>query len=280
MKHDLSDHVRAGNATLVVFSPDAVKSNLVRPVEDALRESGCSPVIRAWIAHNDSSIEQFYSASIPANVPTWHLVSRLFTLGPSLATLWSGADAGRKILAMKGRSHPALAQAGTVRRRFWCDNPVTNLIHVSDDADEVLREMAVLCSLGADRFREPLVGNRLAPFSQWGVPEPNHSGILAICRLVIAGSDAVGSELPPLAIPTNGDAMETVVSAMRWLREASLVMPDNAKPAIMRYLDGTATPDHISQALNSMVPLTLWDDLLVRAAAVARKGWCEHGSGC
>lgn len=277
---DLSENIRSGDATLVVFSPDAVRSGMTGPLEDELRKaSGCVPVIRSWIAHTDESIEQFYAASIPGNVPTWYLVSRLFTSGPSLATIWSGPAAGRTIASLKGHSHPAVAAAGTIRSRYWCDNPVTNLIHVSDDPHEVLRELSVLRTAGATKFQEPLEG-RLLPRVNAApeAPAPNHCGILAVCRAVRAGFDAAGIVCEPFTWPTEGDAANTVRLASGWLTEVLNSLTGTLKVTIRKFVDGDISPGELSSELVRVVPLTSWDDLLVRAAAVARKGWCVHAS--
>ncbi|MHB1646621.1 MAG: nucleoside-diphosphate kinase [bacterium] len=93
-----------------------------------------------WFQHNDMSIIKFYQNSIPDNAPHLHLIQKLFTYSKILVTFWEGEDVFNKLQKIKGASHPADAREGTIRSSFFCDNSITNLVHTSDNSEEMLNK--------------------------------------------------------------------------------------------------------------------------------------------
>lgn len=55
-----------------------------------------------------------------------------------------GSDAINKLLNIKGNSHPKFAKQNTIRRNFWCDNKICNLIHTNDSLEKMLEELFII----------------------------------------------------------------------------------------------------------------------------------------
>lgn len=265
------DLIDRSQATLVVFSPDAVRAGLLRPLEHWLRDrTGCAPVVRGWVQHHPVSVAQFYARSTDGIGPHWELVTRLFASGPSLATIWSGPDATRALLAAKGRSHPARSAPGTIRASFWCDNPVCNLIHTSDDAQEARRELAILESLGFDHGPSDSGPGWSATT---GPPDPVHCGTLALARVVSSIISGRRSPIPPPVVPAVGEARATVATIEAWLRSVRADLPSGIDEAVGQFLAAAVTPDELIGALSAEVAISDWQDLVLRCAVAGRREW-------
>src|SRR5688572_29403847 len=147
------EDLAAGKVSLLVFLPDAVRNRLVGPIEQWVRErTGCAPVARAWVSYTEQALDRFYPGIAGRFPEGWPLFAGLFATGPCLATLWFGEDPSRVLPSVKGATHPARCTASTIRGRFWCDNPTANLVHVSADGEEAVRQLQVLRSLEPEIF--------------------------------------------------------------------------------------------------------------------------------
>jgi nucleoside diphosphate kinase len=269
----IDQDLRSGNVTLLVFTPDAMKSQLVGPIERWVRQrTACAPIARQWITHTDDSLKRFYSLVVNISPEDWRMISAVFTAGPCLATLWFGDDAAKALPSAKGVTHPAHCPASTIRGRFWCDNALANLVHVSDDSGEVARELVVLRSLVPGLFGAPLSTRGLDPFRDPGPPTPRHSGILTLCSVVMTLLRDAGAS-PPLVLPDSGDARETMARAEAWLEQVRTGMPPAIAEAVGAYLTGTANPADFLDALKARAPIDPWEELILRCGVVSRKEW-------
>jgi nucleoside diphosphate kinase len=195
----IEDGLVAGEVGLTVYSPDAHHSGLFGAIDHFVGEhSSLRPIHRSWFAHDAASIERFYQPVVQNNLPNWHLVSELFVGRPSVLTLWQGPNAIEQLTRLKGKSHPSRARAGTLRSRFWVDNAICNLIHVSDSQVELARELRAIDALHLLKGAPAEV----AVFET----EPNssarvvHSGLLAFARVLARTecSDRAKSTAPAL----------------------------------------------------------------------------------
>jgi nucleoside diphosphate kinase len=258
--------------SLLIFLPDAVMSRVVAPVEHWLRErTGCVPIARRWLTRTDEELRRFYPDVAQRY---WPLISRAFSWGPCLATLWFGERAAHVIPASKGVTQPARCSPATVRGRFWCDNALANLLHVSDNSSDVARELGVLRSYRPELFREKLSTQGLPTFDDGGAPTPRHSAILTLCSLVRAPLAALAGPLPPLDVPEGESARETMTRAEAWLAEVAPRLPPILRAAVLAYLDGMA-PERFIPALKDLVPLTEWEELVLTGGALSRGDWLE-----
>lgn len=263
--------------TLLVFLPDAVQSRLVGPVESWLRaRTGCAPIARRWLVHTDESLRRFYPELV--DEPFWPLISRAFSWGPCLATLWFGDDAAQALPVRKGVTHPASCSDESVRGRFWCDSSLTNLIHVSDSAEEAARELGVLRSFQPDLFDSALPAQGLAPFWQSESPIPRHSAIWTLCSLLMTDLSTRGLPFSPLALPSDESARETMWRAEAWLDALRPSLAASVAVAVAAYLDGSATPGQLFAALERCVPVGPWEKLVLTAGLQSRAGWLPKAS--
>lgn len=271
----LDEALSADALSLSIFLPDAVMSRLVGPVEQWLRErSGCVPIARHWLSRTDEELRRFYP-DVPERY--WPLISRAFSWGPCLATLWFGEQAAHVIPASKGATQPARCSAATVRGRFWCDNALANLLHVSDSSSDIARELGVLRSYHPELFRGALSTQGLPTFDDGGAPTPRHSGILTLCSLVRgslvrAQLATLAGPIPPLDVPEGESASETMTRAETWLAEVMPRLPPVLAAAVTAYLDGMA-PERFLPALKGFVPIAEWEELVLTGGALSRSEW-------
>ena len=263
--------------TLVVFLPDAIQSRLVGPVESWLRaRTGCAPIARRWLTHTDESLRHFYPDLVDA--PFWPLISRAFSWGLCLATLWFGDDAARALPAAKGVTHPASCSDESVRGRFWCDNSLTNLLHVSDSAEEAVRELGVLRSLEPGLFDASLTTLALAPFGEWEAPSPRHCAVWTLCSLLMTDLSTQGVPFSPLTLPAGESARATLRRAEAWLDAVRPSLAPGVVAAVNAFLDGSATPDGLCVALERRVPVGAWERLVLTAGVLSRPDWLRQAA--
>jgi hypothetical protein len=84
----------------------------------------------------------------------------------------SRATAGARLVALKGATYPADAAEGTIRRSFWCDNGICNLVHMSDNPGVTAHQLRIA---GFDAA---------APSDDFELQQEriNHSGIVMLLR--------------------------------------------------------------------------------------------------
>ncbi|GGA32435.1 nucleoside-diphosphate kinase [Okeania sp. KiyG1] len=256
---------------LVVFSPDAARSRLIGSLEREIASlTGCVPVLRRWFCHTPASIEAFYRVSIPNNTPHWHLVSALFNSGPSLAVIWRGEDAISKLGAVKGSSHPAEAKSTSIRSRYWCDNPVMNLIHVSDDRETAINEIGIIQTCAGELEINDQLLECLPEDHTITISRVEHSGVLVFLRVVqYLVESYTNIRLEKIELPESGSAKLSQSIARTKLEEYADAYQD-VSACIQLFLEGSS--DTISH-LESLVPLTAWDKLAVSCGVVARRQW-------
>lgn len=267
----------SGKATLLVFLPDAIKSRLVASIEHWICDrTACAPIARQQISFTNEALNRFY-LGLQDRLPseTWQLVATFFTSGPCLATLWYGENAPHAVRAVKGHTHPARASESTVRGRFWCDNAGTNLVHSSDDSDEVARELDVLRSLAPDLFVGHLSTHQLTPFRDSGLPTPSHSGILTLCAVMATLLSSQGCSFPQLLLPVSGAARETMARAEAWLEQVRPSTSLAVAGAVESYLNGTANPAQFIGTLKNVAPVDPWQELILSCGVLSRPLWVE-----
>ena len=142
------------SAALMAYSPDAILSGQTEALDALVVRSTRLEVAQRILAiHDERSIDDFYGLSDTKDAARAELVYRLFVARPVMVTLWRGHDALARLQEIKGNTHPAAAEPGTVRSRFWCDNPICNLIHVSDSVADTEAEFAILSERRHSRRR-------------------------------------------------------------------------------------------------------------------------------
>lgn len=276
-----------------VYSPDCAPSRMWGNLDHAIHQAtGFQAVSRRWINHDINSISRFYRGDDPnepeppeqdseeaarkyetvpvENLQYGHLVARLFLGGPSLLTLWHGENAIETLLALKGATHPPLAAPESIRGRFWCDNGVCNLMHVSDNEAEAERELKAvrLWPLLDDELAAlPLLDARSTPTHYVA-----HSGIVVLCDLVNRLLLTIPkAEKLAVALPPSGDAKETNAKLTALLQStAQRTDALEITQLINAYLAGDVVT--VTGMLKTM-PVTKWEHFSIQCGAITRYKW-------
>ena len=283
--------------TLSVYSPDCIQSRLWGNLDSRISEAtGLQVGYRQWIYHDVNSVERFYSGpgeeaaspqstespierarkleDVPAEkLQSGHLVVRLLISGPSLLTIWHGDNAIQKLLALKGRTHPAQAEPHTIRGSFWCDNAVCNLIHSSDSTSEVERELKAV-GLGNLLDAEPQMG-RIAQAHPDVERSIAHSGIVSVCEVVNRVLE-ITNDMPLLEyeLPQSGSARETVENLTTVLQSSALKLSSHpAAGFIEAYLRGDIVA--VTAAMKQM-PVTKWEHFVIQCSTLSRDRWLQQ----
>lgn len=279
-------------AGFTVYSPDCTQSRLWGNLDHEIQQStGFQPIYRQWIRHDYNSLMRFYTpASDPEppyldpeegarkyeNVPPeilkyGHLVGKLFLSGPSLLTIWGGQNAVSTLLTLKGKTHPSEAAPTSIRGRFWCDNGVCNLLHVSDDYSEAQRELKVvgvwdsLEAIEAETL--PLIPPSPLPTSY--VP---HSGISVVCDVALRLLMTIGQQkLPVVHLPTSGDSTETNRVLTAFLQTIAQQFPE---VLIGRFIYAYLAGDVIAVSeMFKQLPVTAWEQFIIQCGVITRYKW-------
>lgn len=276
---------------LTMYSPDALQSRLLGQLDHAIYDhTGFQVVYRQWLQHDYNSIVRFYTPSneaVPefkdpnemarkyAEIPVetlqaGHLVVRHYLSGASLLTLWQGEQALERLSKLKGRTQPAESGADTLRGRFWCDNGVCNLVHVSDNLTEAEHELKTL-QLDSifDQTAEvyPLMEVNPVPMNTIA-----HSGIIVVCEVVkrVLGSLKASPQFA-FELPESGNARETNERLTGLLqRQVDEHLPNYLKEFIQAYLAGDI--GQVSHLLKQ-VPVTAWEGFAIQCGAINRDTW-------
>jgi nucleoside diphosphate kinase len=283
--------------TLSVYSPDCIQSRLWGNLDNRIAEvTGLQVGYRRWIYHDVNSVERFYRSTddeeptpqttetsvergrrledVPAEkLQSGHLVVRLLISGPSLVTIWHGDNAIQKLLALKGRTHPAQAEPNTIRGSFWCDNAVCNLIHSSDSASEAERELKAV-GLGNLLDAEPQMGRlaQMRPEAQYSIA---HSGIVSVCDVVNRVLE-ITSDMPLLEyeLPQSGAAAETMQYLTSLLQTVAVKLSGQAVAGFIEaYLRGDIVA--VTAAMKQM-PVTKWEHFVIQCSTLSRDRWLQQ----
>lgn len=249
---------------LTVYSPDAVLSGLVGPLDRFIAEAtGLVPAGRGTVVHDARSIEAFYGLSGGTGGRHWPLVADLFDGRAACVTEWRGADPLARLQRIKGATQPARAEAGTVRSRFWCDNPVCNLIHVSDTYPMMAEEAEIL--------RSRQMAAAFAAPEGWPDPGVRHSGLLTFARLAARHWPEHG----PPDLPADGDARETGRRLVTWLARLAARQPP-ARDLVDAFLAGQEPM--LPRLRRAFGRIGAWEALLMECAQHSNPLWLEAAS--
>ncbi|MBX4870304.1 nucleoside-diphosphate kinase [Rhizobium sp. NLR4a] len=242
---------------LTVYGPEVGKSGLTACLDDFIRrETGLEITERFLSIHSCASITSFYSLTGSTGGKHWPIVLDLFDARPAFVTIWAGPNALERLRKIKGNTQPAHAAVGTVRSRFYCDNPVTNLIHVSDSPDIMELEIAIL--------RRRLVGNDQEGWASLNSGSVSHSS-LRVLLAVLGDHDSYDAHC------VAGD--DTAVKQALWaLAHAETLSVGRALSATLQsYLAGEQ--NSVDTLIRSGDDVSAWDRLLLQSGLHAMCHW-------
>ena len=282
-------------AGLTVYSPDCIQSRLWGNLDKKIMEStGLQVGFRAWIYHDVNSLNRFYAApdeavahdtetaqekirkvdALPVEqLKHGHLFAKLMLSGVSLLTIWHGENAIEKLLKLKGKTHPAEAESGTIRGSFWCDNLVCNLMHSSDDAAEAIRELRAIgfaelldnppTVTGCPAVPTNITGNYVA-----------HSSIVVVCDIVNRVLLTM-NHLQPLTytLPPSGDAHETSELLTPLLTDT---VKRVSHEALVQFIEAYLAGDLVTvTTLMQQLPVTQWEHFVIQCGTLSRYAWLK-----
>ncbi|UES60118.1 nucleoside-diphosphate kinase (plasmid) [Roseibium aggregatum] len=242
---------------LTVYGPEVARSGLTHRLDAFIHgQTGLSVSERFFVLHSRASIEAFYALTGSTGGPHWPLVLELFDMRPACATLWSGPNALSLLRNLKGNTQPAKASEETIRGRYCCDNPVTNLVHVSDDNEAMAAEMDIL--------RSRSVGSDATGWLALDSGRISHSSFCVLLNLL--------GTRKPIVRPNR----ETDTLALHHARRSvglarALAAGTDAGTPVERYLTGD--PGGLGDLLKLSGSLSSWDRLLLEAGLFAMPFW-------
>lgn len=253
---------------VTVFSPEVLLSGLLPHLERFLADAtGLRHSRRFLVQHDADSITAFYGLSGATSGRHWPLVVDLFEGRLACVTEWEGQDALTQLQGLKGATQPALAAPDTLRGRFWCDNPVCNLVHVSDDPETMAAEARVLQA----RFVGPLEPGAL-PRTK---PRPRHSALLELNRLLQARHRANGDLRGSVATPpVEGLARDAAEAAVTWLSNLGAQGPADLGELIQSFFEGD--PRFLPLARRLLGRFSAWEALVLECGLHAAPLWLDR----
>lgn len=247
---------------LTVFGPEVAKSGLTNALHEFIRMHTRLQMAECFVVlHTRRSIEAFYQLTGSTGGAHWGIVESLFDLRPACVTLWSGDSALEQLQQIKGATQPAEAKPGTVRSLFWCDNPVTNLIHVSDSDEIMESELQIL--------RSAAVGNDLTAWHRAATHRFAHS---ALWTLNAALAHRIGSSWSSSGLPASGDAR--LSAQLLWHQAEQLARRCGQEETVQGYLSGSE--DALRQLLEEDAQASSWERMILACGLYSAKVWARQ----
>jgi nucleoside diphosphate kinase len=135
-----------------MVKPDGVHQRLTGAVLAFLGDRGLTALATKDLLLTPDLRARLYATTRSGGRLDWDLNAVLYTLGPVTAVLLRGPGGAAAHLSgeLKGHFLPTRARPGTIRGSFNAMNPIFNLVHASDNEEEVAREAPVLfgCAVG------------------------------------------------------------------------------------------------------------------------------------
>jgi len=269
---NLYDDINLKKIIPIIYSPDVFRSKIEGNIDIFIaKNTKLIPIHRRWVSHTNKSIEKFYSNNVGKTVPNWHLVSHLFMSGPVLVTLWYGDNVFEQFQKIKGSSHPANANKKTIRSSFWCDNPICNLIHSSDDANETFRELEILGLTTVVKNNEITISAKpLFCIENNPTTTIEHSAIITFHKIIFRILNTIYNvKCNYHVLPLSGDSFDTFSELKKELHLLSDPHP-SLKKCIQLYFNGDG--DAIDR-LFDILPLTDWEKFIVECGVETMDMW-------
>lgn len=126
--------------TLVLIKPDAVRRGLVGEIIGRFERKGLRIEAMVLRAMDGALADEHYAEHLTK--PFYPPLREFMTSGPLVAMIMSGDQAVEVARAMVGATDARRAAPGTIRGDLALSNR-ENLVHASDSADSVKREIAL-----------------------------------------------------------------------------------------------------------------------------------------
>jgi len=126
--------------SLVLVKPDAVERGLSAEILARIEKNGLKLVALKMLQMSRALAGTHYA--VHYGKPFFPGLIDYITSGPIVAAVFEGEDAVSRIRAIMGKTDPAKAEAGTIRRDFGIDIE-KNATHASDSPETAAVEIAL-----------------------------------------------------------------------------------------------------------------------------------------
>ncbi|NQU81537.1 MAG: nucleoside-diphosphate kinase [Bacteroidetes bacterium] len=138
----------AGNITLSIIKPFAVKSGFIGPIMAIINEAGFRISAIKSVKLTVGQAEQFYA--IHKSKPFYNDLVEFMSSGPIVAILLTKENAVEDFRELIGNTDPSEAKEGTIRKMF-ADSLQRNAVHGSDSDENAITESDFFFAI-KDRF--------------------------------------------------------------------------------------------------------------------------------
>ncbi|MDR6820401.1 nucleoside diphosphate kinase [Neorhizobium sp. 2083] len=249
-----------------VYGPEVIVSGLVPSLDAFIVASTGLEVTRRFLAvHDAASITEFYSLTGSTSGRHWPLVVDLFEARACFVSIWRGVAALPRLQALKGATQPCFAEPGTVRAGFWCDNPVANLLHVSDNDEIAREELRILESRLVGDTVPGSVDERLRLAEQ-----PLNSGLYHFANAISSYAEA---GLPLAQMERDRDAAKTAAILLNYLLDLSESVSRPLQRLTYAFLTGDS--DFVRNNISHLGEISAWQRLMIDSAMHSNPLWME-----
>ena len=129
--------------TLVLIKPDAFEKNHTGEIIAIYEKKGLKLCAMKLMQMTKRVAQKHYAEHIGR--PYYEELESFMTSAPLVAMVLEGDDAIARVREINGKTNPAEAAEGTVRRLF-AESVGKNAVHASDSPESAAREIAILFS--------------------------------------------------------------------------------------------------------------------------------------
>lgn len=126
--------------TLVLIKPDAVREKHIGDIIKIYEEKGLQILAMKMLRMNEGLASKHYEEHIGR--PYYDDLIRFMTSGPIVAMVLEGEGAIANVRAINGKTNPAEAAEGTIRRLYAASGS-RNAVHASDSPESAAREISI-----------------------------------------------------------------------------------------------------------------------------------------
>jgi nucleoside-diphosphate kinase len=130
----------ASERTLSIIKPDATERNITGLIIARLEGAGLRVIAQKRVWWKKKDARKFYE--VHKGEPFYEGLIAFMTSGPIVLQILEGEDAIAKNRAVMGKTNPADAEPGTIRKDFALDTR-HNSVHGSDSPESAKREIGL-----------------------------------------------------------------------------------------------------------------------------------------
>ncbi|NLB34381.1 MAG: nucleoside-diphosphate kinase [Elusimicrobia bacterium] len=124
--------------TLVIVKPDSFSNRNIGKVISEFEVENLRVIGAKMLLLNEEEASEFYAEHL--GKPFWEPLLDFMTSNPILVLAISGENAIVRSRQLIGKTNPAIADPGTIRRKYASDNR-HNAVHGSDSPESAKREL-------------------------------------------------------------------------------------------------------------------------------------------